>query len=76
MEMYQKLAEVDAIYREGYIGELDDELLTDGIITGYILGTGDRYAYYLNKERFTEMMNDSSGEMVGIGVRVVYRDDI
>ncbi len=76
MEMYQKLAEVDAIYREGYIGELDDELLTDGIITGYILGTGDRYAYYLNKDSFTEMMNDSSGEMVGIGVRVVYSDDI
>lgn len=76
MEMYQKLAEVDAIYRDAYIGELDDELLTDGIITGYILGTGDRYAYYLNKEDFAEMTNDNTGEMVGIGVRVVYRDDI
>lgn len=72
MNMYQKLAQVDSIYREAYIGELDDELIMDGIITGYIAGTGDKYAYYLNKKNFAEMTVDSSGEMVGIGVRVSY----
>ena len=76
MTMYEKLAEVDEIYRENYIGEIDEDILTDGIITGYILGTGDRYAYYLNRDDFAEMMNDDSGEMVGIGVRVVYRNGI
>lgn len=72
IQMYQKLAQVDSIYRENYIGELDDEMVMDGIITGYILGTGDRYAYYMNKETFAEMKTDSSGEMVGIGVRVSF----
>ncbi len=72
MSMYQKLAQVDAVYRTGYIGELDDEQLMDGVVAGYILGTGDKYAYYLNKENYAEMMTDSSGEMVGIGVRISY----
>ncbi len=76
LSMYEKLAEVDEIYRENYIGEIDEELLTDGIITGYILGTGDRYAYYLNKDNFAEMVSDDSGEMVGIGVRVVYQNNV
>ena len=76
MELYDKLAEVDAIYRTYYVGELDDEKLSDSVLDGYIYGTGDKYAYYLNKEEFTAAMRENSGEMIGIGVQVIYSESL
>lgn len=76
MEMYDKLAEVDAYYRSLYVGELDNEALTDSMLDGYIYGTGDKYAYYLDKEEFAAAMQDNSGEMVGIGVQVIYTESL
>ncbi|MBQ2279287.1 MAG: PDZ domain-containing protein [Clostridia bacterium] len=70
-----KLAEVDALYRNYYIGELDDEKLIDSLIAGYVLGTGDDYAAYYNEEGFKSFMQDMEGEMAGIGVNVIYNTD-
>ena len=41
-----KIGEIDYIFRNYYIGELDDEELIDMVATGYIAGTGDDYAAY------------------------------
>lgn len=71
---YSKLAEVDAIYRSYYIGEIDEDTLSDMIIHGYVAGTGDRYAYYMNREQFAESMSDLSADMVGVGVIVIYSE--
>ncbi|MBR4186411.1 MAG: hypothetical protein IKQ87_11615, partial [Clostridia bacterium] len=38
-----KLAEVDGPFRRYYIGEIDDDLLIDCVLDGYIVGTGDDY---------------------------------
>ena len=76
MDMYEKLADIDAIYREYYIGEIDDEELSDYIMHGYIAGTGDKYAYYLDKEDFALMMADNSAEMEGIGVHVIWTNNM
>ncbi len=70
-----KLAEVDALYRNYYIGELDDEKLIDSVIAGYVLGTGDDYAAYYNAEGFKSFIQDMEGEMAGIGVNVIYNTD-
>ena len=75
-EMYSKLSQVDDLYRSLYIGTIDDEKLTDYIIRGYVAGTGDKYAYYLDKEQYKEMMADNRGEMQGIGIHVIYQDDV
>ena len=75
MEAFEKLAAVDSIVRQLYIGEIDEEYLTDMVIRGYIAGTGDKYAYYLDKEQFAELMADNSAEMQGIGVYVIMTDD-
>jgi carboxyl-terminal processing protease len=66
---------VDALYRNYYIGELDDEKLIDSLIAGYVLGTGDDYAAYYNTEGFKSFMQDMEGEMAGIGVNVIYNTD-
>jgi len=71
----RKFAEVDNIYRNYYIGELDDEALIDAAIAGYVAGTGDNYAAYYNTAAFQDFMNDMEGEMAGIGVNVIYNTD-
>ncbi len=70
-----KLSEVDSIYREYYLGELDDKVLLDNIVAGYVYGTGDEYASYYNSEDFIQFMTDMEGEMVGIGVSVIYNTE-
>lgn len=70
-----KLAEVDYVYRNYYIGDLDDEALLDMIMTGYVAGTGDDYAAYYNAEDFESFMTDMGGEMAGIGISVIYNTE-
>ncbi|MBQ3179370.1 MAG: S41 family peptidase [Clostridia bacterium] len=70
-----RLAEVDYLYRNYYIGEMDDEHLLDMILEGYVAGTGDDYAAYYNAEDFQSFMTDMEGEMAGIGINVIYNTD-
>ncbi|MBO7405584.1 MAG: S41 family peptidase [Clostridia bacterium] len=70
-----KLSEVDNLFRRYYIGELDDDLLIDCILDGYIIGTGDEYGAYYNTAEFEDFMNDLEGEVAGIGVNVIYNTD-
>ncbi len=74
-DVMNKLSEVDTIYRENYIGEIDDKVLMDSIMAGYAYGTGDDYAQYYNSEDFLELMTDLDGEMTGIGISVIYNTD-
>lgn len=75
-DVYSKLAEIDEIYRKYYIGEIDEKELSDYIMRGYIAGTGDKYAYYLSEEEFADMMSDTNAEFVGIGVNVIWSDNM
>ncbi|MBQ3706331.1 MAG: hypothetical protein II889_00325 [Clostridia bacterium] len=70
-----KLAEVDGLFRRYYIGEIDDDLLIDCVLDGYIAGTGDDYGAYYNTAEFEDFMNDLEGEVAGIGVNVIYNTD-
>jgi len=71
----QKLSEVDFLYRNYYIGDMDEEQLLDMIVTGYVAGTGDDYAAYYNAEDFQAFQNDQQGEMAGVGINVIYNTD-
>ncbi len=75
MDVYTKLADIDSMYREYYIGEIDEKELNDYVMRGYIAGTGDKYAYYLSAEEFADMMSDTNAEFVGVGVRVIWVDN-
>ncbi len=70
-----QLEEVDYIYRNYYIGDLDDEKLMDMVMEGYVAGTGDDYAAYYNKEDFEYFMQDMEGETAGIGISVIYNTE-
>ena len=69
------VAEVDALFRSYYIGELDDDQLIDYVLSGYVTGTGDDYGAYYDAEAFQEFINDLEGEIAGIGVNVIYNTE-
>ena len=45
-------------------------MLYDRLTAGYLLGTGDKYARYYSAIAYTELMNQQSGKVMGIGVEL------
>ena len=73
-EMYEKLAYIDAIYRTNYMGEIDEEKLVYALLNGYIVGAGDQFGAYYTADGFSDMMGETEGNTVGIGVYVSIDD--
>lgn len=71
-KIIDKLAIVDEKYRENYIGDLDYDRILDYVMYGYTSGTGDRYSSYMNEESYSSYMETAVGNMVGIGIHVIY----
>lgn len=70
-----KLAELDSIFQKEYVGEADYANIERGILSGYLAGSGDRYAYYYTAEEYREMMATSSGDSQGVGISVIWNSD-
>ena len=66
--MYDKLAEIDNYVRAGAYYEINPETLSDTIASGYVLGTGDRYATYYTAKAYSELLDVQNGVLIGIGV--------
>ncbi len=73
---YDKLEDVKSLIRENYIGEVDESKLNDAIMNGYLAGIGDKYARYISAEEFTEWQLNENGRSVGIGVQVIYNEEL
>ncbi|MGM9646190.1 MAG: S41 family peptidase [Eubacteriales bacterium] len=71
-ELFEKLAELDAYYRAQYVGEIDEEKLAYYVMNGYIYGAGDKYGSYYTADELSAIVQDMSGDTVGIGVYVAY----
>ena len=68
---FSKLAEINKLLRERYIGELDEKELNDGIASGIIDGLNDAYAKYYSVEDYVRYKQEQQGQVVGIGVSIV-----
>lgn len=51
-----------------YIGEINDEELIEGAIKGYVDALGDPYTTYYTKKEMKEIMEETNGNYVGIGI--------
>ena len=71
----EKLTELDSEYRSLYIGDIDEDELINGVMLGYIYGTGDEFAEYYDEESYKTFMEDLSGEGEGIGISVIYNTE-
>ena len=69
---FNKLLEVDALFRNLYVKDFDEDELMDGILAGYVMGSGDRFGAYYPAEEFQTYMESLNGDMQGIGVNVIW----
>ncbi len=67
--MYEKLEELDRIARYGSIYNIDENLLTRGLMEGYLAGIGDSEATYTSAG--DAKLLSGQGITVGIGVKTV-----
>ncbi|MBR2370675.1 MAG: hypothetical protein IKA82_01515 [Clostridia bacterium] len=60
---------------QSYFGTTDEAVL-QSVLDAYAQSTGDKYADYYTQEEVDRMMAENQGEMVGIGVNVIYNVDL
>lgn len=70
--LINKLIAVDNRYQQYFMGDLNYDDIEDGILYGYVAGTGDRWGYYYDEDAYDAYDMQTEGEMVGIGIHVVY----
>ena len=51
-----------------YVGDVDDEKLMDGAISGMVQALGDPHSIYLDPEMYGQLMSQTEGSFGGIGV--------
>lgn len=63
-----KLISIRSRIDTDYIGNVDENELTESAIKGYVNGLGDEYSEYYTKDEMQEFTSDVLGKYVGIGV--------
>ena len=58
-----------------YIGTVDENQMAEYTIKGYVAGLGDKYSAYYTKEEMTDLMEDTNGNFVGIGVYLILDEE-
>ena len=60
---------------EKFDGEIDDNALLEGAIKGMTNSLNDQYTVFMNQEEFDNLMKQSNGSMMGIGVTITPKDN-
>lgn len=66
----EKLETVKELIKKQYLysDDLDEDVLRNQLIKGYVNGLGDPYSVYYDKEETKELFESTTGEFSGIGV--------
>lgn len=65
--IYAQLSEMDKYVRANFWGTIDEDLLINSIMTGYVTGLDDRFAKYYSAEEYVQQTQTESGITVGLG---------
>lgn len=65
--IYAKLSEMDKYVRANFISDIDEDSLTNSIMSGYASGLNDRYAQYYSAEEYAQQTQKESGIAIGLG---------
>ena len=60
---------------EKFDGDIDDNKLLEGAIKGMTNSLNDKYTVFMNEEEFANLMKQSNGSMMGIGVAITSKDN-
>lgn len=69
-EKYRRLEELDKTVRKEFYTDIDDSLIMNNILAGYIAGLDDRYSTYMTAEDYTASQDRTAGVYTGIGISV------
>lgn len=64
LEAVQNMIEREFLYEE----DIDEDLMRENVIKGYVSALGDPYSVYYNVEETLDLLQSTSGEFTGIGV--------
>lgn len=70
IQEYKELSDFKEFTKHYYYENTDNIDFEEGIRKGIVDSLKDPYSKYLNKEEFQEMMEDTTGSFVGIGVYI------
>ena len=68
----KKLEKIQSIIDQAYLyhKDIDEEVLQEAIIDGYVAGLNEPYSVYYNEEETTTLFQSTSGVFGGIGVQI------
>lgn len=68
-----KLKMIESIIDKNYlyIDDVDEEVMRDSLIAGYVDGLNEPYTVYYNEEETTALFESSSGEFGGVGITIM-----
>lgn len=66
-----KVSDIYEKIQDAYLGEIDDEKLTDYMCTGLVAGLEDKYSTYYTQEQYEKIMESANGHYSGIGVSIL-----
>lgn len=71
----KKLATIEAVLDEYYVGDIDTYKLQEGIYKGFISGVGDAYTTYYTQKEYSAFKEESSGVYNGIGISMMLESE-
>lgn len=74
-DMYDDLSELDAQARLSLLYDIDEQELSNALMSGYISGLGDKNAAYLTKEEYADYVSHRAGTDYGIGIDISQHTD-
>lgn len=72
---YKKIIQVKNLIDKHYMGDADEQSLTDYIFVGMIAGLNDPYSAYYSKEEYDLLSEYQNGYYTGIGITIANRVD-
>ena len=70
-----RIVEARRVVENNFVGNVEDEMLTEGALAGLVDATGDRWSYYMNAEQFESYLEESANLYTGVGISVRASDD-
>lgn len=66
----KKLQAIEAVLKDYYVGDIDEQKLEEGIYKGFVAGVGDTYTNYYTSDEYASFKEKSSGMYAGIGIQM------
>ena len=71
----QKLAQLEQILSEKFIGEADTTQMADAAADAMVASLGDRWSYYIPADEYSDYLERMSNSYVGIGITISPLED-